>query len=180
MRAAWRQPLAALLACMLAAAASSTPAQQPATRIGYVDMKRLLDQAPQVLQARQRLQREFASRDASLGKDETRLEALKADLTASRAQLSASEITQRQQAIDVLAGSVRRARERMQAELKDRSAQELDKSWQTISNAAVEYARSHHFDLVLPSPVIYASPRIDITDAVLAELRKQATGSTPP
>jgi len=45
----------------------------------------------------------------------------------------------------------------------------------------IEYARAQGFDLIVPSPVVYASPRIDITDAVLERLRKPApaAGSTP-
>ena len=179
MRTARRQMLGTMLATMLVMLPAFAPAQSTAPRIGYVDMKRLLDQAPQVLAARQQLEHEFATRDAALGRDETRLAGLREALERDRTTLTDDEITRRQQAIDALAGSVRRARDRMQDELKNRSAQELDRSWQSISNAAVDYARSHDFDLVLPSPVIYASPAIDITDAVLAELRRQQKQDTP-
>lgn len=178
MRSAGRWLLCAWLG--LLPFASVAVAQQTTVRIGYVDMQRLLDQAPQVLAARDRLQQEFAARDASLGKDETRLAALRDALDKERPTLSADQIAARERDIDALAGSVRRARERMQAELKTRSAQELDQSWQAISNAVVEYARRQHYDLVVPSPVIYASPAIDITDAVLADLRRQQpTAGTP-
>ncbi len=159
-----------LIACLLLpmlAQAQSSP------RIGYVDMKRLLDQAPQVQQAHDRLQEEFASRDEALQKQQDRLEALRASLDSDRDSLTADQLATRQHEVDVLAGSVRRARERMQKDLKERSTQELDKSWQTVSNAAVEYARSHGYDLLLPSPVIYASPKVDITDAILQQLRRE-------
>jgi outer membrane protein len=177
-KAATRQTRGWLLALALALSPALSLAQAPSPRIGYVDMKRLLDQAPQVQQARERLQREFAARDASLAADESRLATLREKLDKDRASLSTDAVAARQRDIDVLAGSVRRARERMQEELKTRSAQELDRSWSTISNAAVEYARSHGYDLVLPSPVIYAGPRVDITDAVLQELRKQRAGAS--
>ena len=52
------------------AALAQTPA---ATRIGYVDMKRLLDNAPQVVAGREKLSKEFQPRDASLKADEKRL-----------------------------------------------------------------------------------------------------------
>lgn len=173
MKAATRQCISLLLGLSMLLLASLALAQDTPPRIGYVDMKRLLDQAPQVQQAHDRLQAEFASRDAALEKEENRLEALRASLAKDRDTLDADKISDRQHEIDVLAGSVRRARERMQKELKDRSTQELDKSWQTISNAAVEYARSHNYDLLVPSPVIYASPKVDITDAILQKLRQE-------
>lgn len=173
---------AALLAlALLVPTAGALHAQDSAPRIGYVDMKRLLDQAPQVQQAHDRLEAEFADRDKALRKQQDRLDALRAELDSDRNTLTTAAQAERQREIDVLAGSVRRARERMQAELKQRSAEELDKSWQAVSNAAVEYARRHGYDLLLPSPVIYASPRVDITDEILRELRGKARQrSSPP
>lgn len=164
--------LALLLPCLASA--------QNAPRIGYVDMKRLLDQAPQVAQAHARLQREFAARNDVLEADERHLQSLKAALAKQRATLAPEQIQQQQQQIDVLAGSVRRARDKLRAELKTRSDQALQQSWQTISNAAVDYARDNGYDLLLPSPVIYASPKIDITDAILDRLRKQYKKNPSP
>lgn len=181
MKAATRQSIRLLLGTFLMLLPALVLAQATVPRIGYVDMKRLLDQAPQVQQAHDRLQSEFASRDAALKKQEAHLDALRASLASDRDSLDPTQLAERQREVDVLAGSVRRARERMQQELKDRSTQELDKSWQTISNAAVEYARQHDYDLLLPSPVLYASPKVDITDAVLQKLRRQeSAGNVQP
>lgn len=173
MKAATRQLIGLLLGTCLIVLPLLAQAQN-GPRIGYVDMKRLLDQAPQVQQAHDRLQEEFSSRDLALQKEQDRLDALRASLASDRNALEPGQLADRQHEIDVLAGSVRRARERMQKDLKERSTQELDKSWQTVSNAAVEYARSHGYDLLLPSPVIYASPKVDITDAILRKLRREA------
>lgn len=179
MKAATRQSISLLLCTFLMVLPVLVLAQATSPRIGYVDMKRLLDQAPQVQQAHDRLQAEFASRDDALKKQEDRLEALRVSLAQDRSSLDSEKSAERQSEIDILAGSVRRARERMQQELKDRSTQELDKSWQTINNAAVEYARKHDYDLLLPSPVIYASSKVDITDAVLQKLRREQPSGNP-
>ena len=173
MKAATRQCISLLLGLHLLLLPALALTQDAQPRIGYVDMKRLLDQAPQVQQAHDRLQSEFAGRDKALKQEEDHLAALRASLASDRDSLDSTQLADRQKEIDVLAGSVRRARERMQQDLKQRSSQELDNSWQTISNAAVEYARSHGYDLLLPSPVIYASPKVDITDAVLQKLRQE-------
>ena len=61
----------------------------------------------------------------------------------------------------------------MRNDLKSRSDQELDKSWREINDAVVEFAREQSFDLIVPSPVVFASPRVDVTDQVLERLRKQ-------
>ncbi len=53
--------------------AGHADAQAPSSsRVGYVDMKRLHDNAPQVIAGRQKLEREFAARDTALKADEKR------------------------------------------------------------------------------------------------------------
>ena len=47
----------------------------------------------------------------------------------------------------------------------------------------VAFAREQGYDIIVPSPVVYASARVDITDQVLERLRKQfrekPAGATP-
>lgn len=165
----------------LAGLPSRTPQAQPtaATRVAYVDMKRLLDNAPQVVAGRARLQKEFAPRDAALKADDERLTQLRQKSERDGPLMTKEEAEKLKREIEALDRSVRRTREDLRNELKARSDQELDKSWQAINNAVVEYANAQGIDLVVPSPVVYSNPRIDITDAVLERLRKDATGKVP-
>ena len=148
-------------------------------KLGYVDMKRLLDAAPQVQAGRERLQREFASRDAALKADETRLAELRKAYDRDAALLAKADADAKKREIDALDRSIKRTRDDLRTELKTRSDAELDKSWQEINNAVVEFAREQGLDLVVPSPVVYADPRIDITDRVLERLRRTYTVPTP-
>lgn len=169
-------------ACRLALALALLPlAAQAQSKLGYVDMKRLLDNAPQVQAGRERLQREFAARDGALKRDETRLTELKTDFDRNGALLSKTDADTKKREIDALERSVKRTRDELRGELKSRSDQELDKSWQEINNTVVDYAREQGLDLVVPSPVVYADPRIDITDRVLERLRRdfQTKQATP-
>lgn len=161
--AAWR--LAAALALLPLAALGQS-------KLGYVDMKRLLDNAPQVQAGRERLQREFAERDTRLKQDEARLAELRRSFDSESAGLDKTAADTRKREIDALERNVKRTRDELRAELKSRSDQELDKSWQEINNTVVDYAREQGLDLVVPSPVVYADPRIDITDRVLERLRR--------
>lgn len=161
-------------ACRLALALALLPlAAQAQSKLGYVDMKRLLDNAPQVQAGRDRLQREFAARDTALKRDEARLSELKTDFERNGALLSKTDADAKKREIDALERSVKRTRDELRGELKTRSDQELDKSWQEINNTVVDYAREQGLDLVVPSPVVYADPRIDITDRVLERLRRE-------
>lgn len=84
-----------------------------------------------------------------------------------------------QREIDALDRSSKRSRDALRADLKTRSDQELDRSWREINDAAVEFAREQGYDLIVPSPVIYASPKVDVTDQVLDRLRRKAKAPAP-
>lgn len=162
------------------AALAQTPA---ATKIGYVDMKRLLDNAPQVVAGRDKLSKEFQPRDASLKNDEKRLDDLRERQQKEGATMATTDADTLKREIDALDRSIKRNREAMRNDLKSRSDQELDKSWREINDAVVAFAREQGYDIIVPSPVVYASARVDITDQVLDRLRKQfrekPAGATP-
>lgn len=161
------------LLALCAALAAPVSAQTPAMRIGYVDMKRLLDNAPQVVAGRQKLEREFAPRDSALTADETRLAALRSRFERDKASMERTESDSLRREIEALDRSIKRNRENLRSELKIRSDQELDRSWREINNAVVEFAREQGIDLIVPSPVVYASQRIDVTDQVLERLKRK-------
>ena len=167
--------MAAVAFTGFAAAQAPTPA-----RVGYVDMKRLLDNAPQVVAGRQKLEREFATRDAALKADEQRSASLRAEKARSSATQAKSDADSLQRQIDALDRSIKRNRENLRSELKARSDQELDKSWREINDAVVQFAREKGFDLIVPSPVIYASPKVDVTEQILERLRRQSTKPATP
>ncbi|MEP6511959.1 MAG: OmpH family outer membrane protein, partial [Dokdonella sp.] len=73
----------------------------------------------------------------------------------------------------------KRNRDALRADLKTRSDQELDRSWREINDAVVEFAREQGFDLIVPSPVIYASPKVDVTERILDRLRHQPAARNP-
>lgn len=169
-----------LLAALLVVAPLPVVAQEPAMRIGYVDMKRLLDNAPQVVAGRQKLQQEFAPRDDQLSAEETRLASLRTRYDRERTNMAPAEVQSLRREIDALDRSIKRKRENLRSELKSRSDQELDRSWREINDAVIEFAREQSIDLILPSPVVYASPRIDVTDQVLERLRRKLGKQDPP
>ena len=178
-----RKTIRALLAAVALAVAAHAAAQAPApvpARIGYVDMKRLLDNAPQVVAGRRKLEQEFSARDAALKADEQRAAGLRERQAREAATLSKTDAASLQREIDALDRSVKRNRDSLRAELKTRSDQELDRSWREINNAVVQFARERDYDLIVPSPVVYASPKVDVTEQILDRLRRQqATGGNP-
>ena len=173
---ALRSLAAAALTFALSAAPTFVLAQE-ASRIGYVDMKRLIDNAPQMLAARERLRLEFDKRDTALKAEMSQLAALDLRLRNEAQTLPAPDLAALQRQADALRRSIERTKQRLQQELASRTDQELDRTWPLIDDAVADYAREAGLDLVVQSPVVFASGRIDITDRVLERLKREATSA---
>lgn len=154
---------------LLAAAALAQSA-----RIGYVDMKRLIDQAPQVVESRRKLESEFRQRDAALQTEQARLLELEARERRDAAILPKAAADSLRREIGALRKSIERTRKRLAEELKARQDEEFNRQWPRLEAAVIAHARENQLDLVVQAPVMYASAQIDITDAVLARLRREA------
>jgi len=168
-----------LLALLLLLGPGAAMAEEGGTRIAYVDMQRLLDSAPQVTAAQARLTREFAARDLALKADQAKLRAMEDKLRRDTPLMSREAAATLQQETETLRRAVARTRARLDEELKTRTQEEIDRAWPAITEAVADYAREHGYDLVVPSPVIYVSGRIDITDRVLEQLRQTAEAPAP-
>ena len=156
---AWLSILIAALSLNL------SPVLANEVRIGYVDMKRLFDSAPQVLAAREALDQEFRPRNEMLMADETRLALLQQTLATSepgpdrRAELEREAHNLRR--------SIDRRREDLREELRFRTSTATKALEETIEVAVRQVAEERGYDLILTSPVAYAAPGIDITDRIL-------------
>ena len=131
-------------------------------------------------ESRIRLEREFAARDNTLKADEKRLADLKQRYDRDNAIMAKADADALKREVDTLDRSVKRTREDLRSELNTRAQRERDRIWQQINDIVIDYARAQGFDLIVPSPVVYASARIDITDAVLERLRHPTAATTPP
>ncbi len=148
-----------------------TPAAaQDGVQIGYVDMERLFDNAPQVVAAREALDQDFRPRNESLLVDEARLERMRQRL-AEAEDLDAEARFDMEREIRNLSRSIDRRREDLSEELRFRTNAEKKALEETIELAIKEVANDGDFDLILTSPVAFASPTIDITERVLEWLR---------
>jgi outer membrane protein len=180
----WRGPRALLsgLVLVLVLVMGAAQAQERAapSRIAYVDMKRLIDESPQVRGARARLQREFDAAIALLRGDEARLDELERRLADASSSGDADAAARLRTQLDPLKRSVERTRERLRSDLDSRSEQEVERAWPLINEAIADYARSNNLDLVLSSGALYVSGRVDITDRVLELLERESAEEAQP
>jgi outer membrane protein len=145
---------------------ASAEAQQ--LRIGYVDMKQVLDSAPQVLAGRARLDQEFRARNDAIEMDEMRAAALEARI--QQGDLSSDSRLQTERELRDLRRNITRRKEDLRDELSFRRTEEVQSLEEQINVAVQEIAERNGYDLIISSPVVYASPALDITDLILEQL----------
>lgn len=142
-------------------------------RVGYVDMKRVLDNAPQVVAGRALLDQEFRARNDAIELDESRLALMEARL--AQADMTSENYRQMEREVLELRRSVNRRKEDLRDELSFRRTEEVQRLEQEINLAVQEIAQRNGYDLIISSPVVYASPDLDITDLILEQLDVEFT-----
>jgi outer membrane protein len=145
------------------------PAAAQNVRIGYVDMKRVLDNAPQVLAGREKLDLEFRPRNETIEFQERQAQTMEDRL--AQGDLSEDARVRLERELREMQRNVNRQKEDLRDELSFRRTEEVQKLEDQINQAVQEIARDNGYDLILSSPVIYADPTLDITQLILDQLK---------
>jgi len=138
-------------------------------RVGYVDMKQVLDNAPQVLAGREKLDLEFRPRNETIEFQERQAQAM--DDRLQMGDLTEDARIRLDRELREMQRSVARQKEDLRDELSFRRTEEVQKLEEQINQAVEEIARNNGYDLILSSPVVYADPSLDITQLILDQLR---------
>jgi len=147
----------------------ATPAAAQQLRIGYVDMKQVLDNAPQVLAGREKLDLEFRPRNETIEFQERQVQTM--DDRLALGDLTGDARLRLERELREMRRNVNRQKEDLRDELSFRRTEEVQKLEDQINIAVQEIARDNGYDLILSSPVIYADPTLDITRLILDQLR---------
>lgn len=160
--------LTPILALLLGVACAAT-AHAQSLRVGYVNMKEVLDNAPQVIAGRKKLDEEFRPRNDAIEAEEARVQGLEQRL--QRGDLSEEARATLEREVREIRRGIARQREDLRDELSFRRTEEVQQLEDQINLAVQEIAASHGYDLILSSPVVYADPSLDITQLILQQLQ---------
>ena len=147
----------------------ATPVTAQQLRIGYVDMKQVLDNAPQVLAGREKLDLEFRPRNETIEFQERQVQEM--DDRLQMGDLDEDARIRLDRELREMRRNVNRQKEDLRDELSFRRTEEVQRLEDQINQAVQEIARNNGYDLILSSPVVYADPSLDITQLILDQLR---------
>ncbi|HWW73259.1 MAG TPA: OmpH family outer membrane protein [Duganella sp.] len=146
-------------------------AQTSPSRIAWLSPERIYNESKLAKLASEKLQEEFKSREKAMQEMAARLKAASDKLEKDAPALSEADRVKRQR--DVF--ELDKEYQRRQREFREDLSQRTNEERQAISDRATKIIRQmanvEGFDIVLQDAV-WASPRIDITDKVLAALDK--------
>ena len=145
------------------------PATAQQLRVGYVDMKQVLDNAPQVLAGREKLDLEFRPRNETIEFQERQVQAMEDRLQMG--DLAEDATLRLDRELRDMKRNVNRQKEDLRDELSFRRTEEVQKLEDQINQAVQAIARDSGYDLILSSPVVYADPSLDITQLILNQLK---------
>jgi outer membrane protein len=157
----------ALAAITVALATASVAADY---KVGFVNTERLFREAAPAKRAQQKLEKEFAQRDAELGKLTRQVRELQAVLDKDGATMAESERRNKERDLANLTRDMQRAQREFREDLNLRRNEELASIQERANKVIQQIAESEKFDLIVQDPVVYASQRIDITEKVIKAL----------
>lgn len=140
--------------------------------IGFVDIAYLIDNSPQSLKARERLEKEFLPRQQEL--TELREERSRVESKVTGVD---TENTNESQSVERDLRAVERRLQRLEQAFREdlniKRNNELKSVRDRVLESVAVFAREQGFDLILTDGVLFASSSVDVTQRVLEHLRKQ-------
>ncbi len=140
-------------------------------KIGFVNIPRLLQQAPQAKQIRQQLRDEFSPRDRQIKAEQQTLQGLAERLERDGALMGDQERRSLESDLNQGGRDLKRRRDEFLEDYNFRENEEVAILQRTVLTQVQAHASSGGFDLIMGQPgILYASETVDITDEVLAAL----------
>jgi outer membrane protein len=139
-------------------------------KIGFVNTERLFREAAPAKRAQQKLEKEFAVRDADIQKLTKQVRDLQASLEKDGVTMSEAERRNKERDLANLSRDLQRSQREFREDLNLRRNDELASVQERANKVIQQIAEAEKFDLILQDPVVFASQKIDITEKVVKAL----------
>lgn len=141
-------------------------------KVGFVNTVKLMEEAPQAKAAISKMEAEFAPREKELVGIQRDIKQAEDKLSKDAAIMSDSDRSKVERDLVNRKRELKRSQDEFREDLNIRRNEELAKLQRRLYDAIVDLAKAENYDLIVSEGVVFASTRIDITDAVLERLKK--------
>lgn len=139
-------------------------------KIGFVNTERLFRESAPARRAQQKIEKEFSTRDAERQKLAKQVRDLQTALDRDGATMGESERRNKERDLANQSRDLQRMERELREDLNIRRNEELSAVQERANTVIRQIADAEKFDLIIQDPVVFASPRIDITDKVIKAL----------
>lgn len=155
-----------LVSVGLAISAFSAEAEM---KIGFVNGQRLINEAPQAVKAKKKLEKDFEKRDQELQRIAKQLQGMQENIEKNAPTMPESERRNKEREFNDLNRDFQRKQREFREDLNLRQNEEMAAIYENINKVIRKIAETEKYDLILQEAV-YFSPKIDITEKVLKSL----------
>jgi len=138
-------------------------------KIGFVNTERVFREAAPAKRAQQKLEREFAARNAELAKLEKQGRDLQTELERDNVTMTDAVRREKERQLADVSRSFQRLQRELREDLNQRRNEALAGVQESATRVINQIAEQERFDLILQEAV-FASGKIDITDKVIKAL----------
>ena len=148
-----------------------TPAAE--LKVGYVQVDKILQEAPQTSESGKKLEREFSPRSQELDRLAKQIKDQENALDKDALTVSEGDRRNKERDIQNLKTEFQRKQRELREDISIRKNEELSLLQDRVNKAVQNVAETEGYDLIVYGGVAYAKKSIDITDKVLKVLGKK-------
>ncbi len=148
-------------------------AQSAELKVGYVQVDKILQEAPQTAESGKKLEKEFSPRSQELDRMAKQIKDLETALDKDGLTITEAERRSKERDVQNIKTEFQRKQRELREDINLRKNEELGSLQDRINKAVQSVAKAENYDLVMYSGVAYAADKIDITDKVLKLLGKK-------
>lgn len=142
-------------------------------KVGYVQVDKILQEAPQTAESGKKLEREFSPRSQELDRMAKQIKDLESALDKDGLTITEADRRSKERDVQNIKTEFQRKQRELREDINLRKNEELGSLQDRINKAVQSVAKAENYDLVMYSGVAYAADKIDITDKVLKLLGKK-------
>lgn len=142
-------------------------------KIGYVQVDKILQEAPQTAESSKKLEKEFAPRSQELERMQKQIKDIETALDKDALTMSETDRKNKERDASNLKIDFQRKQRELREDINLRKNEELAALQDRINKAVTSVSEAEGYDLVVYGGVAYANKKIDITDKVLKSLGKK-------
>ncbi len=142
------------------------------TKIGAVNINKLMEEAPQAQLATEEMKSRFSARETELLAERDTIKSLEEEYKKNADIISKTEKDNMEKKIRDRLRDFKRKSDTFTEDFGIARNEALKQIQTEVYKAIVDLAETEQYDLIVSESVLYASKNVDITDKVLEKLRK--------